>query len=366
MRVRIRLIAVFCIVYALSMSVVAQVPAGDYRYGYERGIDWYEWLRIEPDSGITVHSQSGVTYLNTPSSAVIGKTGTIEQRGGDVFINYEDVLLDEEELAEIGEWDSFWGTIDEYTEQLLQAARSTRSAMVRDTIGGIPVLAWSHLFDEIEKCRTSASRNSVTGAVESLDWSTCRSVFLPAVLDSLRVPPLRGVIPCDPDSNVYLPTLQEKEHYVTRFLLAAEESPLCDTQDIEEVYRFTWLRAFHEPVVIRVERRNEEYRLEFIVLSGLGGYQPGEIRARDMRSLQEDDWKAVIQLLDEVSFWSNELIDTGVVWATDGAFWYFEGVLGSFYRAFSRQSPRDGPIRELGVLLLELSDLIPDDSQLLY
>jgi hypothetical protein len=119
-------------------------------------------------------------------------------------------------------------------------------------------------------------------------------------------------------------------------------------------YRFTWLRTFHAPIVIRLEE-NSEGHMRFIAkrLTGFGGYKPGHVGAILRRRLNDVEENQVHQELAASNFAS--LAPTDCVIGVDGSQWIFETRIGSTYSFVNRWSPNDGPVRRLGELLLKFT-----------
>lgn len=135
-----------------------------------------------------------------------------------------------------------------------------------------------------------------------------------------------------------------------------------------EVYRFTWLRTFHHPVVIQVAvRTNRTADLVVRIASGAGGYDPGYVFTTGWRRLSESEAAAFLAALEAGAFWSMPLqpvpekvnrdgVEYEVVTAVaDGAAWILEGVKHGRYHVVSRSSPADGEFREAMLMLLGLS-----------
>jgi hypothetical protein len=130
----------------------------------------------------------------------------------------------------------------------------------------------------------------------------------------------------------------------------------------DQSYRFTWLRTFDHPVVIRIDVRPDGIcELTGKVGLGSGGYDPGMLIRNDTRPLtkQQSEW-----FLNEVAlkFWTAPQVQAkpgGV----DGSQWIIEGVENGRYQVEDRWSPDTGPIRELGLAMIGLADLgIPNEK----
>lgn len=122
-----------------------------------------------------------------------------------------------------------------------------------------------------------------------------------------------------------------------------------------ETYRFLWVRSFHHPVAVRVERRNDEYLLVAKELDGEGGWAPGKLILNKSRALTGEEWSALTRQIKACDFWTlpveedqSFVDDSGrtIVWAmNDGAAWIMEGTRGDEYHLVVRQCPEDDPRR---------------------
>ena len=128
--------------------------------------------------------------------------------------------------------------------------------------------------------------------------------------------------------------------------------------------RFTWLRSFHDPVVVRIDNLGDG-RLQLTAKQRPGGagfpLDRGTRRAREqVRMLQPDEAARLEGMLADSQFF--DLSDGGCFRGVHGSQWILEGhdpVKGYRYRHF--QSPEQGVERQLGTLMLELTalDVVP-------
>lgn len=122
--------------------------------------------------------------------------------------------------------------------------------------------------------------------------------------------------------------------------------------------RFTWLRSFHDPVVVRVDA-TVEGRLRMTARqhpAGTGfGPKAGDGRARETtRFLTPAETAALQDMVEEVGLFTAP--PSGCSCCLDGAQWIIEGNDPQHgYRYRSRQSPDRGLERRLGLHLLALT-----------
>ncbi|MEG8219187.1 hypothetical protein OSJ57_00955 [Sphingomonas sp. HH69] len=141
-------------------------------------------------------------------------------------------------------------------------------------------------------------------------------------------------------------------------LQIANERPIFPDQPskhkrMAKTVRFTWLRTFHAPVVIRIEIDEKGKAQIFATrLSGQGGYSFGSIADQPLKTLSRDEAKKIIALFRAEAFPPAQARcgPPGM----DGARWLLEGVDDAGYHFSERWSPRKGHMHDLGVYMLEL------------
>jgi hypothetical protein len=153
------------------------------------------------------------------------------------------------------------------------------------------------------------------------------------------------------------PILSRTEvQWFSEHLASAGESALFPKPDgTRSVLRFTWLRTFHEPVVVRLQERDDgRQHLVAKRLSGAGGYEPGTVDETVERDLTAEESRALSALLAGLDLQSLAPSECGPP-GLDGAVWLFETASNGDYRLYKRRSPGSGEIRELGLFLLRLT-----------
>jgi hypothetical protein len=139
-------------------------------------------------------------------------------------------------------------------------------------------------------------------------------------------------------------------------LHALKEPVIFNNGTSKEIYRFTWLRTFHEPISIRLEKENDIINLYIKGCSGAGGYSPGVLKINKIKQIQKNDFETFIGLLDTISFW--EMPSNEKNYGCDGAVWLLEGYKDSNYQIVNRWSPnKNDSFREACFYLLNLSEI---------
>lgn len=144
-----------------------------------------------------------------------------------------------------------------------------------------------------------------------------------------------------------------KINWYSKHLYALNEPVLSDTI-AGQIFRFTWLRSFHNPIVVRIENIDNSVKLYWKVSDGAGGYEPGEIIENQIKDLTMSDWERFSERIDKSDFWNlptvlNEL--TG----TDGAQWILEGKTFGKYHVVDRWG--GASIYSICMELLEMTNL---------
>ena len=121
-----------------------------------------------------------------------------------------------------------------------------------------------------------------------------------------------------------------------------------------KIYRFTWLRSFHNPIVIGLENSNDTITLYWKVTNGAGGYEPGEIVKNNSKKITIKEWRDITSNIDSVDFWNLSSTNSGFP-GTDGAQWLLEGKELGRYHMVDRWS--GGEIGRACLELLKLTNL---------
>jgi hypothetical protein len=144
--------------------------------------------------------------------------------------------------------------------------------------------------------------------------------------------------------------------WYSRHLRAMNESVLFEGKINKEIFRFTWLRTFHNPVVIRIEKENDSVNLFYKMTDGAGGYEPGEIVIDSRKKLALNDWQKFIQLVDSCHFWSTMPCEK-LVKGLDGSQWILEGATNDYYQVVDEWMPEEGSYYDCCNFLIELTGL---------
>ena len=146
-----------------------------------------------------------------------------------------------------------------------------------------------------------------------------------------------------------------KAKWYGRYFKGLEETELSDSLPTT-IYRFTWLRTFHNPIVIRLEKSDDSVKLYWKVSDGQGGYSPGKIVVNKSKVLTIKEWQDVETGIQSIDFWKlpTDESESGYV-GLDGAQWILEGKSPGKYHYVDRWS--GGTIKDFCLKLLKLTDI---------
>lgn len=143
--------------------------------------------------------------------------------------------------------------------------------------------------------------------------------------------------------------------YYSRFLYAMKEPLLFNKKSKKEIYRFTWLRTFHHPVTIRIEKDGETCLLYWKLSDGEGGYDPGKVITDKSKPVDIKIWQELKSMLQKMDFWHMNRIPQGIT--VDGSKWILEGAEPEQYRVVDLSSPEANDFYYTCLFLLNQTDL---------
>lgn len=130
----------------------------------------------------------------------------------------------------------------------------------------------------------------------------------------------------DPAGKSYFP--EGRASYYTKYLSAMKEPSVLAPLDkgAERVFRFTYLRSFHDPLVVRITESGDTVTARAVRLEMNQQYEPVKIISDKTWKLEDERRKAVKALPDQKGFWTplspvEEAIALG---GLDGSRWIFE------------------------------------------
>lgn len=145
--------------------------------------------------------------------------------------------------------------------------------------------------------------------------------------------------------------------YSSKLKALKEPSIYIQKSDIKkEIYRFTWLRSFHNPISIRVEIHDQDNAIIYIKETDIkGGFGPDKIKIDAIKTISTNSVKQVKKKFTYFKFWALSVTEESL--GLDGAQWIVEGLSRGNYHIVERWSPKKGSIKEIGLHFLEISGL---------
>ena len=145
--------------------------------------------------------------------------------------------------------------------------------------------------------------------------------------------------------------------WYSHMLFALKEPILKDYDGAKEVYRFTWLRSFNHPVVIRLEKQGDSVRLISKVSDGAAGYEPGKIFFDTILNITQKQVDVINHHLNSAKFWTLQT-ETRDNDGKDGSEWIIEVYKDNQYHMAVRWTPMKGTaFRRIGEYMLSISQI---------
>jgi hypothetical protein len=136
-------------------------------------------------------------------------------------------------------------------------------------------------------------------------------------------------------------------------LAAAGKGPL----EGQTAYRFMYLPSFRPAKIIEVRQERSGWMIQTTILSGLGGWPPGEIRERRQRWLTPDEERDLAGAVTRSEVWRPDMrVHSNVL---DGSISVFEAVQPGTRRVHvvAASAGKDQPLYELGDLLRAMAGI---------
>ncbi|HUM98051.1 MAG TPA: hypothetical protein PK275_09350 [Chitinophagaceae bacterium] len=144
--------------------------------------------------------------------------------------------------------------------------------------------------------------------------------------------------------------------WFSKILFSLQEPVLKDYKGDKEVYRFTWLRTFNHPVVVRLEKQGKIVKAFSKVSDGAGGYEPEGIIFDTTFSLTQKQINTINFKLGIEKFLDRqtELRTVGEY----GSKWIIEVYKEQKYHVVIRWTPEKGTFfRAIGEYLFSISQI---------
>ena len=157
---------------------------------------------------------------------------------------------------------------------------------------------------------------------------------------------------------------EDKPGYLSNFcniwyssvLEACGEPLLYNYHGEDEIYRFTWLRSFHAPVVIKIQKHDFNFIFTAKKLRPEYKDYPAEVIVSDSVFISWFKWYHFKNKLNNTSFWNMPMDDNADI-GTDGARWIIEGFKDGQYHFIDRWSAKESDFGKACLYLIKISNL---------
>jgi hypothetical protein len=152
--------------------------------------------------------------------------------------------------------------------------------------------------------------------------------------------------------------------WYSKNLAAMKEPILTNCEEDIDIYRFTWLRTFHNPISIRVQKANNAFILNVKVLRGAKDSNSRRIITSKAFAITPQDWNQIQTKLKQINFWKLPGDDIDFR-GFDGAEWILEGSTKDDYHFTTRWSPgKAGDFAKCCLYFLKLSRIKIADNEI--
>jgi hypothetical protein len=144
--------------------------------------------------------------------------------------------------------------------------------------------------------------------------------------------------------------------FLEKFFKSMNEPCLYNMRISEnkEIYRFTYIRSFHNPICIRIEKVGNEIDLYWKKLKGSGAYCEKELKESKKKKITINEWNQFIKLLDKAEFSKLPKLKERIM--CDGDRWVLEMKTSLIYKIHSTNIPEEN-FKDVFKYLLELTKM---------
>ncbi|MDJ1470615.1 hypothetical protein [Xanthocytophaga flava] len=201
----------------------------------------------------------------------------------------------------------------------------------------------------LTSCQGQSSQNATNTSTYSLPIDTA---FIPTDSTQFYFP-----LEIFRDTSLYVGHDTLTDSWYSKHLFAMREPVIYANKSQKEMYRFTWLRSFHNPVAIRIEKNGDTYRLYWKLCDGAGGYRPGKLTISKQKTINKATWEMFQTHMHQIDFWNMKTNETELL-GSDGSQWVLEGKTTTQYHVVDRWTPnKDSKYYTCCNFLIGLTDL---------
>jgi hypothetical protein len=214
----------------------------------------------------------------------------------------------------------------------------------------------------------------------SIHLAALALLFLPAPISARPADRLASTSEYFPKESHIDPS---RAAWYSMHLRQFNERPLEEAGTKAKCFRFQWVRSFHHPICITIHFRSKVSNrciIEAKEKDQADTYppRPASIIKDETYSLSLEQEKELLKQINGEKFWQTDSYDDLTMPVSmriktksypmmfDGAQWILEGWDHGKYHLVVRQSPRSGPVWNIGTMLLKLMNMFPDDPKEVY
>ena len=155
---------------------------------------------------------------------------------------------------------------------------------------------------------------------------------------------------------------------VADILRAMGEPPIGQLPPGNQVFRFLWMRSFHKPFLVQVDRQGDVTGLLVKALDSPWSAAPegvhvGSLTLNQRTPLTTDAWDR-LATMRRTAFWGKPSYDPAVETGHDGAMWILEARSWGDYHIVERWTPTEGAFRDMCIAMLELAGVTLLDERI--
>lgn len=129
-----------------------------------------------------------------------------------------------------------------------------------------------------------------------------------------------------------------------------------------KIYRFTYLRTFHNPILISLINANDTITIYWKVTNGQSGYDFGQLFINSSKKLTPKEWDNFEKIIHEENFWNFPSVNNEIIIGEDGSEWIIEGNDMNRYHIVKRWCGYE--VENIGKFLINHTDLEIDPKEI--
>jgi hypothetical protein len=113
--------------------------------------------------------------------------------------------------------------------------------------------------------------------------------------------------------------------------------------------------TFDHPILVQAYRTESGFQLRTKLLDGKGGYEIGKLLTTRQRSISDEEWQRLVDLLNVIHYWSTPTMDPSDEPVADGAVWMIQAKRDGLSHDVLRITPK-GRFLDTCRFFLQLAD----------